>query len=93
MRDNPLEPHLGVYSEVKVSEGGPFAAGNLTYTEVVPELRGYLPVPSTGIVLAAARALRRDLRRRPGERAVLRRWLELAARLLRAPARADGRAA
>jgi outer membrane protein assembly factor BamA len=52
-RDSQVEPHLGVYSEITVSEGGPFAAGNLTYTEVVPELRGYLPVPNTGIVLAA----------------------------------------
>lgn len=52
-RDSQVEPHLGVYSEITVSEGGPYAAGNLTYTEVVPELRGYLPVPNTGIVLAA----------------------------------------
>jgi len=52
-RDSQVEPHLGVYSELKVSEGGPWAAGNLTYTEVVPELRGYVPVPNTGIVLAA----------------------------------------
>jgi outer membrane protein assembly factor BamA len=52
LRDNPLEPHLGVYSEVRVSEGGAYAAGNLDYTEVVPEVRGYLPVPYSGVVLA-----------------------------------------
>ena len=52
LRDNPVEPHFGLYSELKVSEGGPYAAGSLSYYEVVPELRGYLPVPNTGIVLA-----------------------------------------
>lgn len=52
-RDNPVEPHLGVYSELKVSEGGPYAAGSLTYTEVVPEVRGYLPIPDSAVVLAA----------------------------------------
>jgi len=52
-RDNPVEPHLGVYGELKVSEGGPYAAGSLSYTEVVPELRGYLPIPNSAVVLAA----------------------------------------
>ena len=52
LRDNPIEPHLGVYSEVRVSEGGTYAAGNEAYTEVVPEVRGYLPVPYSGFVLA-----------------------------------------
>lgn len=52
-RDNPVEPHLGVYSELRVSEGGPYAAGSLTYTEVVPEVRGYLPIPNSAVVLAA----------------------------------------
>ena len=52
LRDNPLEPHLGIYSEVRLSEGGAYAAGNLAYTEVVPELRGYVPVPYSGVVFA-----------------------------------------
>jgi outer membrane protein assembly factor BamA len=52
-RDNPVEPHLGVYSELKVAEGGPYAAGTLTYTEVIPEVRGYLPIPNSAVVLAA----------------------------------------
>ncbi|MBV8756689.1 MAG: BamA/TamA family outer membrane protein [Deltaproteobacteria bacterium] len=52
-RDNPVEPHLGVYSELRVAEGGPYAAGALTYTEVVPEVRGYVPVPNSGVVIAA----------------------------------------
>lgn len=52
-RDNPVEPHLGVYSQLKVREGGAYAAGNRTYTEVVPELRGYLPIPNSSVVLAA----------------------------------------
>jgi outer membrane protein assembly factor BamA len=52
LRDNPLEPHLGIYSEVRVAEGTKFAGGSLTYTEVVPEIRGYLPIPYSGFVVA-----------------------------------------
>jgi translocation and assembly module TamA len=53
LRDNPLEPRIGLYGEFRVSEGGTYAAGNLAYTEVIPEARAYVPVPDSGIVLAA----------------------------------------
>jgi outer membrane protein assembly factor BamA len=52
LRDNLLEPRYGAYAEVRVSEGGTFAAGKEAYTEVVPEIRGYLPVPGSKVVLA-----------------------------------------
>ena len=52
-RDHPLEPRLGVYAELKVTEGIPLGTGGYTYQQVVPELRGYVPV---GPVVLAARA-------------------------------------
>jgi outer membrane protein insertion porin family len=52
LRDSPVEPHFGLYSQLRVLEGGAYAGGSLAYTEVVPEVRGYLPVPNSGIVLA-----------------------------------------
>jgi outer membrane translocation and assembly module TamA len=53
LRDNPIEPTFGLYSEVRVDEGTPAAGGQLSFFRVTPELRGYLPVPSLPIVLAA----------------------------------------
>jgi outer membrane protein assembly factor BamA len=53
LRDHPIEPRFGLYGEVRVSEGGPFAGGGYTYQQVVPELRGYAAL---GPVVLAARA-------------------------------------
>ncbi len=44
LRDHPIEPKLGVYAEVRASEGTEFAGGAYDYLELVPELRGYVPV-------------------------------------------------
>jgi translocation and assembly module TamA len=52
-RDHPVEPRLGVYGEIKVTEGTRYAGGDYTYQQVVPELRGYVPI---GPVVIAARA-------------------------------------
>jgi outer membrane protein insertion porin family len=52
LRDNPLEPHLGIYSELRLAEGTKYAGGSLSYTEVVPEMRAYLPIPYSGFVIA-----------------------------------------
>jgi outer membrane protein assembly factor BamA len=52
-RDHPLEPKLGWYGELRVTEGTRFAGGAYTYQELVPELRGYVPI---GRVVLAARA-------------------------------------
>jgi translocation and assembly module TamA len=51
LRDNPIEPRLGAYGEFRVAEGTRFAGGQFEYTQIVPELRGYVPIGS--VVLAA----------------------------------------
>ena len=53
LRDNPIEPRLGAYGEVRVVEGTKYAGGNFQFIELVPELRGYVPL---GPVVFAARA-------------------------------------
>ncbi len=52
-RNNPIEPRYGVYAALKVIEGSPYAGGNFTYVDVIPELRGYVPI---GPIVIAARA-------------------------------------
>lgn len=44
LRDHPIETTQGGYAEVRVTEGTRYAGGRFDYLEVVPELRGYLPV-------------------------------------------------
>lgn len=44
LRDHPIQPRLGAYAEVRVTEGTRFAGGAFDYFEIVPELRGYVPV-------------------------------------------------
>ena len=51
LRNNPLETTEGFYAEVRVAEGGPYAGGALTFVQVTPEARGYVPV--LGNVIAA----------------------------------------
>ncbi len=52
LRDNPIEPRLGAYGELRVAEGTKYAGGNFEYIQLIPELRGYVPV---GPVVLAAR--------------------------------------
>ena len=51
LRDSPIEPHEGMYGELKIAEGGAFAGGSEQYEQITPELRGYLPI--LNVVLAA----------------------------------------
>ncbi|MEO7731156.1 MAG: BamA/TamA family outer membrane protein [Kofleriaceae bacterium] len=51
LRDHPIEPKLGAYAELKIAEGTKYAGSELTYLEVVPDVRGYVPMP-WGAVLA-----------------------------------------
>ena len=44
LRDHPIQPRLGAYAEVKVAEGTKFAGGAFEYVQVVPDLRGYVPL-------------------------------------------------
>jgi outer membrane protein assembly factor BamA len=53
LRDDPIEPHRGGYFAFTASLGGAYAGGDMDYVQLMPELRGYLPI--AGFV-AAARA-------------------------------------
>ena len=44
LRDNPIEPRLGAYAEVRVGEGTKYAGSEFDYLMLVPEVRGYVPV-------------------------------------------------
>jgi translocation and assembly module TamA len=52
-RDNVLDPHIGVFSELRVEEGGAFAGGRFDYVRATGELRGYVPIGRR--LVAAAR--------------------------------------
>jgi outer membrane protein assembly factor BamA len=52
LRDNPIETTSGAYAEVRVDEGTQFAGSALNFFRVTPELRGFLPIPSTALVIA-----------------------------------------
>ncbi|MBC7977990.1 MAG: BamA/TamA family outer membrane protein [Myxococcales bacterium] len=51
LRDHPIEPTLGAYAEVRLAEGTKYAGSQLDYIQVVPDVRGYVPLP-WGVVLA-----------------------------------------
>ncbi|MBA3457862.1 MAG: BamA/TamA family outer membrane protein [Deltaproteobacteria bacterium] len=51
LRDHPIETTRGLYGELRVAEATKFAGSAYEYLQVVPELRGYVPVGGT--VLAA----------------------------------------
>jgi outer membrane protein assembly factor BamA len=53
LRDHPIQPTQGAYAEVRVSEGTKFAGSAYDYVQIVPDLRGYVPLwRPTGTVLA-----------------------------------------
>ncbi len=52
LRDHPIEPTFGVYAEVRVAEATKYAGSDYDYLQVTPEVRGYVPVPVRGIVIA-----------------------------------------
>ena len=56
LRDNPIEPHEGVWAQVQVSEGSPYFAGAYSYTQITPELRVYVPVGPDVVLAARSRA-------------------------------------
>jgi translocation and assembly module TamA len=51
-RDSPTNPRFGVFAELKVAEGSSLAGSLYDYTQLTPDLRGYLPL---GRVVLAAR--------------------------------------
>ncbi|HEY5951440.1 MAG TPA: BamA/TamA family outer membrane protein, partial [Kofleriaceae bacterium] len=51
LRDNPISPTRGGYGELRFTHGGAYAGGAFDYVQVMPDVRGYLPLGRT--VLAA----------------------------------------
>ncbi|MEO8703321.1 MAG: BamA/TamA family outer membrane protein [Kofleriaceae bacterium] len=43
-RDHQIEPRLGWYGEFRITEGTRYAGGAYEYLQVVPELRGFVPI-------------------------------------------------
>ncbi len=52
LRNDPIEPRIGTYAEVRMEEGGAWAGSQLDFFKITPEVRGFVPVPRTPIVLA-----------------------------------------
>jgi translocation and assembly module TamA len=53
LRDNPLDPKTGVYFAVRGQVGTVLAGGAFTFTQLTPDLRGYLALGTPRLVLAA----------------------------------------
>jgi len=53
LRDDPIEPHRGVYAAATAAIGTPYAGGELHYRQVTPELRGYISLADTVVALRA----------------------------------------
>ncbi|HEX8115171.1 MAG TPA: BamA/TamA family outer membrane protein, partial [Kofleriaceae bacterium] len=51
-RDRPLEPQLGAYGELRMTEGTRLAGGAFDYFEAIGDVRGFAPLLA-GVVLAA----------------------------------------
>lgn len=58
LRDHPIEPQQGGYAEVRLVEGTKYAGGRYDYVQVVPDLRGYLPIwrPRHAVLAGRVRA-------------------------------------
>jgi outer membrane translocation and assembly module TamA len=54
-RDNSISPRIGAYAEIRLAEGGTFAGGAYQYLQIMPELRGYLPIGKIAVLAAHAR--------------------------------------
>ncbi len=52
LRDDPITPRQGLYSELRVEEGTSVAGGSLDYVRIIPDLRSYL---SLGPITLATR--------------------------------------
>ena len=52
LRDHPIETRLGAYAEIRAIEGTKAAGGAYEYFQLVPELRGFVPI---GRAVLAAR--------------------------------------
>jgi len=50
LRNNPIEPTLGAYAELRTVEGTRYAGGSYEYLSVVPDVRVYLPLLFGGVL-------------------------------------------
>jgi outer membrane protein assembly factor BamA len=57
LRDHPIETTQGAYAEVRVTEGTKYAGGAYDYLQIVPDVRGYLPLwkPSSAVLAGRVR--------------------------------------
>lgn len=53
LRDNPIEPHRGVYAAATAAVGTPYAGGELSYRQITSELRGYVSLGETVFAIRA----------------------------------------
>lgn len=53
LRDKPIEPRLGAYGELHLTEGTRLAGGAFDYLETIGDVRGFAPLLLDGAVLAA----------------------------------------
>jgi outer membrane protein assembly factor BamA len=53
LRDDPIEPHRGVYAAATATVGTRYAGGELDYRQITPELRGYASLGDTVVAVRA----------------------------------------
>ncbi|MCX5745089.1 MAG: BamA/TamA family outer membrane protein, partial [Proteobacteria bacterium] len=53
LRDDPINPHKGVYLELKTAEGTKYAGGKFTLFQFTPEARGFIPLGKSVLALRA----------------------------------------
>jgi len=54
-RDNAIEPHRGVFAQLRATLGTRFAGGDIEYRQLTPEVRLYLPLPRGSVLAGRAR--------------------------------------
>jgi translocation and assembly module TamA len=54
-RDDPVEPRLGLYAEMRAEEGTKAAGGDFDYFKLTPEVRGYVPLGHRFVIAAKGR--------------------------------------
>jgi translocation and assembly module TamA len=55
LRDDPVQPELGAYGELRIEEGTPWAGSEFSYVKLTPEIRGYLGKREWAVLAARLR--------------------------------------
>jgi len=55
LRDHPIEPRLGGYGELRITEGTKYAGSTNDYVSLMSDLRAYVPLPGRAVLAAHAR--------------------------------------